>query len=455
MTDRAVGSRAIAGNAIRHFADSPAALAEMLALITAARRQVILENYIIRDDATGCRFADALLARAADGVHTRVLYDGLGCRGTSRGFWRRLRDGGVDVRVFGAFVPHRPFDYLVRNHRKLLTVDGRVAMLGGLCLGDEWAGDPVAGRMAWRDTSVRLEGPAVTALEHGHARVWRATGPTAAATELAAEATPAGDVRAWVIETRPGTARVSRAAVQQYDAAQERIWISDAYFVAPLFLGSALLDAARAGVDVRLLVPGTSDAPLVRDLTRENYRELLDAGVRVFEWEGPMLHAKTMLVDRRWARIGSSNLNAQSLYGNYELDLLVDSEPFAEEMAAQFRRDEANSVEIVRQPRRLRKPRLVVSGAAPSARPVRSLYERRLVATVVLRRVAWRVRRKVTAAAALALLGTATLLLVFQSAGAIVVALAAFAAGLPLALDAIRQRPVEMPEESPDTGPGR
>jgi len=448
MTDRAAGTRAIGGNAFRHFADSPAALAEMLALIAAARQHIILENYIIRDDATGRRFAAALLERAAASVRIRVLYDALGCRGTPRRFWRRLRDGGVDVRVFGPFLPHRPLDYLVRNHRKLLAVDGRVAMLGGLCIGDEWAGDAARHRLPWRDTSVRLEGPAVSAVEQGHARVWNTAGPAAGQTKPA-EAPVAGDVTAWVIESRPGTAHVSRAAVQQYDAAQERIWISDAYFVAPPFLGSALLDAARAGVDVRLLVPGTSDAPLVRDLTRESYRELLDAGIRVFEWKGPMLHAKTSLVDRRWSRIGSSNLNAQSLYGNYELDVLIESAPFAEEMAAQFRRDLVHSVEIVRQPRRLRKPRLVVAGALPASPPPRSLYERRLVATVALRRVAWRLRRKLMAGGALALMLTGTLLLIFPRAGAFAAALASLVVALTLGVAAIGQRPALMPENAP------
>src|SRR5205807_821254 len=119
----------------------------------------------------------------------------------------------------------------------------------------------------------------------------------------------------------------------------QRLWITDAYLIPPAPLYASLLDAARDGVDVRLLVPGTSDIPVLRNFTRVGYRELLRAGVRVFEYQGPMLHAKTLVADRRWARVGSSNLNVSSLLTNYELDVVVESEPLTDALARQFERD--------------------------------------------------------------------------------------------------------------------
>src|SRR3989442_3089343 len=189
-------------------------------------------------------------------------------------------------------------------------------------------------------------------------------------------------------------------AVQPLAArATDRLWITDAYLIAPPPLYASLIDAARAGVGVRLVVPGTSALPVLRDSTRIGYRDLLRAGARIFEWQGPMLHAKTLLVDHRWARVGSSNLNVSSLLGNYELDLLAECNQLAAALAQQFLRDLATSREIVLQSRRRFLPaRLVGAPAtAPSSVPEqphkRSRYELGAVAVVTVRRVAGGLRR--------------------------------------------------------------
>src|SRR5204863_319193 len=163
-----------------------------------------------------------------------------------------------------------------------------------------------------------------------------------------------GSSTARVLSGVPGRARMYRAVQLLAASATDRLWITDAYLIAPPPLYASLIDAARAGVDVRLLVPGTSDLPVLRDSTRIGYRDLLRAGARIFEWQGPMLHAKTLLVDHRWARVGSSNLNVSSLLGNYELDLLAECNHLAAALAQQFLRDLATSREIVLQARRRR-----------------------------------------------------------------------------------------------------
>ncbi len=445
--DRAAGARPIDGNRLEHHPDSPRALDAMLAGIAAARRWIHFENYIIRDDATGRRFADALVERARHGVRVRVLYDALGSLGTGRRFWRRLVQAGAEVRAFHRLLTRRPLELLSRDHRKLLVTDGGWAMIGGLCIGDEWAGDPARGRRPWRDTMVAVSGPAAAALDGAFARIWRRAGVPLPPDELDADPAPCGDSTVRVVEGVPGRARVYRAVELLVASAAERLWITDAYLIAPAPLYASLLDAAKGGVDVRLLVPGASDLPVLRNFTRVGYRDLLRAGVRVFEYQGPMIHAKTMLVDRRWARVGSTNLNVSSLFTNYELDLAAECEALTDELAAQFRRDSASSREIVLQPRPLRlPPKLVGTPLAPAgaregdAPHKRSGYEVGAFAVVALRRVAGGLRRAIAATAALACAGLGVLLLLFPRVMGIVFAAGAFALALAFGMYAREQR---------------
>lgn len=437
--ERTASARAIAGNTLQHHADSPDAIDAMIDLVASAQQWVHFENYIIRADATGRRVAEALAERARMGVRVRVLYDALGSFATGYGFWRGLRRAGVEVRAFHPIFSGHPFDIFVRDHRKLVVADGTRAMLGGLCIGDEWAGDPARGREPWRDTMVTVCGPAATAFDASFASLWARVGPPLATDELNADPEACGSVAVQAIAGVPFEGRMYRVTQLIAAAALERLWITDAYLVPPAPLYAALLEAARSGVDVRLLVPGATDLPVLRGFTRAGYRELLRAGVRVFEWLGPMIHAKTLVADRRWARVGSSNLNVSSLFANYELDFLADDVATADLLAAQFRRDLQESREIVLQPRRrLLPPRLVDSVAQdgqhraadegprrPGSRVKRSRYQLGAVAVVALRRVAGGLRRALAATAAMLFLIIGVLLLVFpRVAGAIVAALA-------------------------------
>jgi cardiolipin synthase len=443
--DRAAGARPIGGNRLEHHPDSPRALAAMLAAIAAARRTIHFENYIIRDDATGRRFAAALAERARAGVRVRVLYDALGSVGTSRRYWRGLQQAGAEVRAFHPLASLRLFELLARDHRKLLTTDGTWAMLGGLCIGDEWAGDPARQRQPWRDTMVTVSGPAVAALERAFARTWARDGPALPPDALVADPASSGDSTVRVVEGVPGRARVYRTVQLLVASAAERLWITDAYLIPPAPLYASLIDAAKAGVDVRLLVPGTTDLPVLRNFTRIGYRDMLHAGVRVFEYDGPMIHAKTMLVDHRWARVGSSNLNVSSLLTNYELDLAAECEGLTAELADQFRRDMRLSREIVLQARRRLPPRLVdapTTGAEgpPDASHKRSSYELGAVAVVALRRVAGGLRRWLAATAALGAATVGVLLLVFPRMMGIVFATGAFALALTFTLYGLELR---------------
>jgi cardiolipin synthase len=433
--DRAAGSRPIPGNRVVLLFDGPEVYPAMLERIAAARKWIHLDNYIIRSDATGLRFADALVERARAGIPVRVQTDWFGSLTTRRRFWRRLRRAGVSVRWFNPPRPLRLRENLSRDHRKLLVIDGETAVTGGLCLGNEWAGDPAAGRQPWRDTGVAIDGPAAAALDRAFASVWRLTGPPLEEGELSAEAPMRGESVVRVVAGEPGGVRASRATELLLAGAAERIWITDAYLVAPRGLYQGLLDAAHEGVDVRVLVPGTSDLPRVQRLTRVDYYDLLRAGVRIFEWRGPMLHAKTIVVDGRWIRIGSSNLNLSSLLANYEIDILADDVALARAMEAQFRRDIDRSVEVRlmepdadRPSRALKALKPELERAQPSHHP--GLRERRRRAVVALRAVLTGSRSGLLLKLAIALAAVGLLFLLLPRA------MAAVSAGLSLWLAA-------------------
>jgi len=447
--DRATGARPIPGNILRHIAISTDALEAMLAMIAGARRTVHFENYIIHDDRTGSRFATVCAERARAGVRVRVLYDSFGSRSTRNGFWRELRRAGVDVRPFRPVWTSGPIEAFSRDHRKLLVVDGEQAMTGGMCIGDEWAGDPSVGVLPWRDTMVVVCGPAVAALEGAFARMWSRTGSPLPQDEAHPPPDECGPSAVRVVEGVPGHSRIYRAVELLTATVSERLWITDAYLVAPPALYAGLVDAAHGGVDVRLLLPGTSDIPIVRGLTRSGYRELLYAGARIFEYRGPMLHAKTILADHDWARVGSSNLNVSSLLGNYELDLVAEQDGLTASLATQFLHDMTQSREIVLQARRRLPPRLVdtpavpvttVDALPPPSRYKRSLRERQAAAAVALMQVAGGARRMLAGAAAAVLAIGGALLIVFPTITAAVLAVGAFATSLGLAGYAVARR---------------
>jgi cardiolipin synthase len=336
------------GNAVALLRDSRENYPAWLEAIRSAQTVVHFENFIIADDDTGRQFAEALMERARAGVRVRVLYDWLGSSMRALPhYWRRLREAGVEARVFNPPRLTDPF-WVRRNHRKLITVDGRIAFVSGLSISDSWVGKN--GTEPWRDTGLSLQGPVVADLDATFAESWVLAGMKAIPkSELPnADLIPhAGSVPARVISGEPGMFRTYR--VDQFIAAtaQRNLWLTDAYFVATTSYVQALGEAARDGVDVRILVPGSSDVPALQPVVRAGYRSLIEAGIRVYEWNGSMLHAKTAVADGRWARVGSTNLNIASWATNWELDVVVEDTGFAEAMEAMYLEDLANATEIV------------------------------------------------------------------------------------------------------------
>jgi len=352
------------GNVVTLYSDGDRTFDAMLELIDGAKRSVELEAYILRDDAVGERFASALGMAAERGAAVRLLGDWIGMRGTSRAFLDRMRTRGVDVRVFNP-PGFRPWlGLLPRDHRKLLVVDGHAGMTGGIGIGAEWYRGLVRRkRSAWRDRCVRIAGPAAIDMARAFDGMWRrAAGQRMSKAEKKLRRAPrnadidpatAPPALVAVVEGEPGRFRVGRAFHLQAAASERSIWLASAYFLPSFAEVDALAGAARDGVDVRLLLPSRNDHPWMHRMTQRYYRRLLANGVRIWEWRGEMMHAKTAVVDGVWTRVGSTDFNPLGVAINYELDVFIEDVAVGNEAEELFLLDLERSREIKTAPRGL------------------------------------------------------------------------------------------------------
>lgn len=346
---RTAGAPLVAGNRVRLLKDATENYPAWIEALESAKHFIHFESYIIHGDDVGRRFAKVLAAKAKEGVRVRVLYDWVGALGkTRRRFWKELREAGVEVRCFNPPRFESPLSWVSRDHRKMIGVDGRIAYITGLCVGRKWVGDPERNIAPWRDTGVEIRGPAVADAEEAFADVWAETGDPLPAEEIPArESIPAkGEIPLRVIATAPQSTGIYRLDQLIAALARHTLWLTDAYFVGTTPYIQALKAAAKDGVDVRLLVPGATDIPVLRAVSRAGYQPLLESGIRVFEWNGPMMHAKTAVADGKWGRVGSTNLNVSSWMGNYELDVAVEHEGFAQSMEEMYMEDLENTTEV-------------------------------------------------------------------------------------------------------------
>lgn len=350
--------------AVRLLAEPVRAFATMEAAIAGAKRQIHLEFYIWRDDATGRRWIDLLCERARAGVEVRLLYDEFGCLGTPLALFDRLRAAGGQVLAFGPMrLRYRPMTINFRNHRKILIVDGDLGFTGGVNVGDEYLGRGAEAR-PWSDLQVEVTGDAVLGLQAIFLEDWltayRLTididpDDPAIAREIAGllERPPAHSrgPMVQIVPSGPDLPFVDAIAAQFTAAiasAQERCWIATPYFVPDEPLCLALKTAALRGCDVRVLVPQAcnSDSRLVSFAAASYYDELLNAGCRIYEYMPGMLHAKYVLVDERVAAIGSANMDVRSFYLNYEVTAMFYDRDVTAQLAEVFTRELAHALEV-------------------------------------------------------------------------------------------------------------
>ena len=323
----------------------------MIQAIRSARSFVCLETYILRDDWTGRRFAAALSERARAGVEVNLLYDAWGSD-VSGWYLEDLAAAGVRTLAYHPLRFHGRLGAILarvikRDHRKVLVVDGRIGFTGGLNIADDYA-PARAGGGGWRDTHLQLEGPAVAELLYSFLRLWVRNGgaPLDERRYTSAGRRPDPKVRIVGNSLRGRRDAIGRLYKDAINKARRRIRITNAYFVPTVGVFRAIRQAALRGVDVQLIVAGTTDVPAVRLASRAFYEPYLRAGVRIFEWKGRVLHAKTATVDGHWSTVGSANLDVASLRVNLEVNAVVEDEHLAWELERMFEEDLESCEEI-------------------------------------------------------------------------------------------------------------
>ncbi len=339
----------IHGNDIEVFIDANRAYDRMEEDIRAAEHHVFMMSYIFRNDGAGLRFRDLLIEKAGQGVEVKLLVDGVGGKELGAKFLKPLLDSGAGFATFMPVFRLRPYwRPNLRNHRKILVVDGRVGFAGGLNIGEEYQGRRK--RFApWRDTHLRIEGPSALRLQEIFAEDWLfAADEDLADREHFVDVSPCGDQLVQVVDSGPDHEHETIHAVffTAVTEADERAYITTPYFVPDQAMLLALKSAAWRGVDVRILVPGKSDLRLVQWAGRSYYKELLQAGVRLYEHRPGMLHAKTMVIDGVWSTVGSANMDRRSFRLNFEVNVLISGSEFANNMEEIFVNDIEGAREI-------------------------------------------------------------------------------------------------------------
>jgi cardiolipin synthase len=348
-----VGTPLMVGNKVVLLQDGAATYSAMLAAIAGARDHVNMESYIFEDDEIGQKFADALIAKQAQGVQVSLIYDSVGSSGSPREFFKRLSDSGVQVLEFNPINPlagNKLSLIFDRDHRKLLIVDGKVAFMGGVNISSVYSAgsaslsskDPSANGKPWRDTHLQVQGPVVADFQKLFMTTW-ATQKGAPMKECVFFPTAANDggqvVRAIGSSPNDEYSLIYATLISAIDSAETSVRITNAYFVPDPQLLDALLGAAARGVDVRLILPGNSDNWLVFNASRSHYEHLLKGGVKIYERRGPLLHAKTALIDGVWSTVGSANLDRRSFLHNQEVNAVVLGADFGVQMQAMFDAD--------------------------------------------------------------------------------------------------------------------
>lgn len=334
----------VEGHSVALLKDGLQTFPAMVEALQQAKSTICVETYILRDDPIARRVLDVLMERSRAGVEVNVMFDDWGSD-VPESLFTELSLAGVRILRFGP-VNAGPWAQLFarlgrRNHRKALTIDGEVGFLGGLNLSREY-GALEDGGAGWRDTHVRLRGPAVLKLERLFLATWvKNKGAPIDHRRYKRLATIEHEPKVRVVgnDFRADRKDIRRAYEQAFAAATRRIWLTQAYFVPPARLLRRLTRAARRGVDVRVILGEATDVRVALLAARALYPRLLKAGVKVYEWQGRILHAKTGVVDGHWSTIGSTNLDALSLRRNLEVNAVIDDEPFAQALEKLFAED--------------------------------------------------------------------------------------------------------------------
>jgi len=358
------GSPLTSGNKVTLLIDGPATYAAMFKAMENARDHINLETFIIEDDETGRRFSDLLLKKQAEGVQVNLIYDSRGSFRTPAPFFQRLRDAGIQVLAFNPVNPletRGSWSVAHPDHRKILIVDGKVVFTGGINISAVYSSS-LSGRgrlsggeqdnqapIPWRDTDVRIEGPVAAEFQKLFLDTWQVqNGPELSGRNYFPALKAEGNTLVRAVGSSPGQS--NRLTFVLYVSAitfsENSLHLTNAYFVPDDETVKALCDAARRGVDVKLVLPGNTDTSLTLNAGRYYYSELLESGVKLYERRDVLLHAKTAVIDGVWSTVGSTNMDFWSFSSNDEVNAVILSKEFAAEMEKMFAGDLAMSHEI-------------------------------------------------------------------------------------------------------------
>ncbi|MBD2864496.1 cardiolipin synthase [Paenibacillus oceani] len=344
------GSPIMACNSVEIYSDGESTYEAILAAMEQARSFIHVEYYIVRDDEIGKKFQQLMMRKAAEGVPVRLLYDGVGSYKLSGRYVKELKRAGVEV--YGFLPPLIAFfdkrlNY--RNHRKIVVVDGTVGFLGGINIGDEYLGaDPALGY--WRDTHIRLGGDSVYYLQHTFATDWVfASGKTLLDPMYLPEHECMGEETVQLIASGPDAPwyAVQEVFFGAMTAARSRIYITTPYFIPDPSIAMALKTAAVSGVDVRIILPGVPDARIIHWASMSYVHELMQAGVRFYQYQKGFVHAKTLIIDRLLATVGTANMDMRSFFSNFEIMAVLYDRDTIARLERDFMTDMRNSKEIL------------------------------------------------------------------------------------------------------------
>jgi cardiolipin synthase len=321
----------------------------ILEAVSYAKKVICIEFYIFKDDETGRKFAEILKEKAAQGVHVYLLYDHFGSFLTSYKFWSDLKKVGIKVQVSHPFKWTSPTSYIYRNHKKLLIIDGRKVFIGGFNIADEYHGYVRKKKNRWRDTGIYIEGPIASTMLDIFEKSWSKWKGSFEHIDIKHRDIQYG-TQVIPVFANSGRARrkMRKLFVFSIKNAQETIFITTAYFFPSRRLLRALENSARRGINVQLLLPGESDVMSVLYAGRAYYKRLLQAGVKIHNYQGSFLHSKTAVFDAIWSIVGSANLDKQSLRRNEESNVGILDREFGQQMTAAFNRDlkKANKLDL-------------------------------------------------------------------------------------------------------------
>ncbi|MEO5656279.1 MAG: cardiolipin synthase [Nitrospiria bacterium] len=352
------GSPLVVGNSVRLFSDGPSTYEAMFQAIEGAKNHINLETYIFEDDTVGRRLAELLIKKEKEGVQVNIIYDSFGSIETSDAFFERLRAGGLKVVEFN---PVNPLDvkrrWMVnqRDHRKILVVDGAIAFTGGVNISRVYSRSPFrsrgpkspeAAKQLWRDTHVQIDGPVVAEFQRIFLDAWtQQKGPPLPEHAYFPALNAAGKLIVRAINSSPAADLVTiyQVLISAISHAEQSIHLTVAYFAPDGRMLKALTDAAARGVDVTLLLPSVTDSGLVVRAGHSHYETLLQAGVKIHELQGALLHSKTAVIDGVWSTVGSANLDWRSFLHNEEVNAVILGGEFADRMEALFQKDLAAS----------------------------------------------------------------------------------------------------------------